>query len=91
MDDLTQPLFLGRLRLQRLTSNQMAERSSEESKTKDPLPGSTSSPSISHRPQWAGAPACMAGMGTVCRYSNPFCPVYKKECTSQSNLSDTLV
>ena len=43
------PLFLGRLRPERLTSNPIA---SQQCKA---LPGGTSSPSISPGPQWAGA------------------------------------
>ena len=48
MDGLTKPPFLGRLRHERLTSNQMVS-------ILKALPGDTISPSISPRLQWAGA------------------------------------
>ena len=48
MDDLTKPLFLGRLRHKLLTSMQMVN-------SLEALSGGTSSSSISPRPQWAGA------------------------------------
>ena len=52
MDGLTKPLYLGRLRLERLTSYQMVGQYFVN--ILEALPGGTTSPSISPRPQWAG-------------------------------------
>ena len=57
MDGLTTPLFLGGLRHEQLTSNQM----DGDCRLKA-LPGGTSSPSISPRPKWVGAQRVVLSM-----------------------------